>query len=268
MNRTSDLSAELVWRRGFGACLVGFAVGGFFDGILLHQILQWHHLFSAVVPDDTLMDLRFQILADGLFHLLHYVVGLAGLAFLWFSRTSLKHQGADRHLAGWALVSFGTWHVVDAVLFHWVLQIHRIRMDVSSPLLWDLGWLVPFGILPLACGIWLLRNQGKGRPPQSGKAGIVITVAALVTGPAAAVPPATAATDDMAVAVFRPGLTMGEMIAAVDAVDGRLVWTDAKMGVWVIALGPDARAVTLYRHGALMVSGGAIAVGCLNWTEV
>jgi uncharacterized membrane protein len=27
--------------------LLGFALGGFFDGILLHQILQWHHLLSS-----------------------------------------------------------------------------------------------------------------------------------------------------------------------------------------------------------------------------
>lgn len=32
------------WFR-WGAAL-GFALGGFFDGILLHQILQWHHLLS------------------------------------------------------------------------------------------------------------------------------------------------------------------------------------------------------------------------------
>src|SRR5690606_18965301 len=28
--------------------VLGFALGGFFDGILLHQILQWHHLLSLV----------------------------------------------------------------------------------------------------------------------------------------------------------------------------------------------------------------------------
>ena len=27
---------------------LGFALGGFFDGIVLHQVLQWHHLLSAV----------------------------------------------------------------------------------------------------------------------------------------------------------------------------------------------------------------------------
>ena len=41
-------------QRPAGDCLkwpglwVGLSLGGFFDGILLHQILQWHHLLSGV----------------------------------------------------------------------------------------------------------------------------------------------------------------------------------------------------------------------------
>jgi len=66
------------WVRWGGT--LGFALGGFFDGILLHQILQWHHLFSLVPGMD---DLRLQVLWDGYFHLLMYVVALVGLAGLW-----------------------------------------------------------------------------------------------------------------------------------------------------------------------------------------
>jgi uncharacterized membrane protein len=31
--------------------MLGFAFGGFFDGILLHQVLQWHHLLSGIGPE-------------------------------------------------------------------------------------------------------------------------------------------------------------------------------------------------------------------------
>lgn len=41
------------------ALLLGIALGGFFDGILLHQILQWHHLLNLVPGVD---DLRAQVL--------------------------------------------------------------------------------------------------------------------------------------------------------------------------------------------------------------
>jgi uncharacterized membrane protein len=58
------------------ATVLGVALGGFFDGILLHQILQWHHLLSLV---PGFADMRLQILWDGYFHALMYFVAAAGL---------------------------------------------------------------------------------------------------------------------------------------------------------------------------------------------
>ena len=116
---------------------LGFAIGGFFDGILLHQILQWHHLLSAL-EGEPYSDLRFKILADGIFHALMYAVGGVGLWLLWRSRAEFGRAGADRLLFSNALIGFGAWHVVDAVASHWLLGIHRIRMDSDVPLVWDL----------------------------------------------------------------------------------------------------------------------------------
>jgi uncharacterized membrane protein len=31
--------------------LFGLGLGGFFDGIVLHQVLQWHHMLSMLVSD-------------------------------------------------------------------------------------------------------------------------------------------------------------------------------------------------------------------------
>ena len=65
-------------RPTLAARILGFALGGFIDGILLHQVLQWHHLLS-LVEGERFRDLRVQILADGLFHVLMYVIAIAGL---------------------------------------------------------------------------------------------------------------------------------------------------------------------------------------------
>ena len=64
-----------------GAGVIGFALGGFFDGILLHQVLQWHH-FLSLVEAQWASDIRVQILADGLFHVAVYIVAAAGLWML------------------------------------------------------------------------------------------------------------------------------------------------------------------------------------------
>ena len=50
--------------------LLGIGLGGFVDGILLHQILQWHHMLTATdrYPSSTIVGLEANTLADGLFH--------------------------------------------------------------------------------------------------------------------------------------------------------------------------------------------------------
>lgn len=49
----------------FCGLALGFGFGGFFDGILLHQILQWHHLLSGL--EGARWDIRVLIMTDGLF---------------------------------------------------------------------------------------------------------------------------------------------------------------------------------------------------------
>lgn len=143
-----------------GFAVLGFSLGGFFDGIVLHQVLQWHHLLSGV---EALRDLRFQLLADGLFHALMYLLAAVGLALLWRGRAGLAMAGDPRRLLGWACLGFASWHVLDALLSHWLLGIHRIRMDVAQPLAWDLGWLAVFGLAPAALGLhWVLVVFGPG----------------------------------------------------------------------------------------------------------
>ena len=242
---------------------LGFGVGGFFDGILLHQILQWHHLLSGLqgAPYD---DLRFQVLADGLFHVFMYVVTVVGLWLLWRSRREFAAPGADRLLLANAMIGFGVWHIVDAVLSHWTLQIHRIRMDSEVPLLWDLAWAAIFGVVFIIVG-WLIRSRGGARGEGRYAAPAAVVLLALTGAAGSALPPRD---QSMAVVVFRPGITPAEAFVAMSSVGGRLVWSDASDQVWAIDLPEDARTFELYRRGALMVSNSFLPVGCLNWFEV
>jgi hypothetical protein len=54
-------------------------LGGFVDGIVFHQILQWHHMVSDVsrYPMNTIPGLEVNTLADGFFHLATWVLVLA-----------------------------------------------------------------------------------------------------------------------------------------------------------------------------------------------
>ncbi|MGK7868672.1 DUF2243 domain-containing protein [Falsiroseomonas sp. E2-1-a20] len=166
------------------ALLIGFALGGFFDGILLHQILQWHHLLSGVVDPGRL---RFHMLWDGMFHAAHYLLAVIGLWLLLVRRRDAAVAGAV--LAGGALIGFGAWHLLDAVLNHWILGLHRIRQDVADPLPWDLLFF-GLGGVAVALGTWVGGQQGGGR---GGGAGRVLALglagAVIFAAPVAALPP-------------------------------------------------------------------------------
>jgi uncharacterized membrane protein len=256
-------------RPAIAAGVLGFALGGFFDGIMLHQVLQWHH-FLSLVPGEALRDIRAQILADGMFHVAVYAIAALGLWLLWRARGGLG-TADGRKLLGAALLGFGVWQVVDVVGFHWVVGIHRIRVDVPNPLLWDLGWLAVIGLPPLLAGLWL-RRRAAGGPSAPGGGGhhgraaaAMLAVSVLGAAPLASLPPAGAT---KAVVLFRPGLGLEGAFAAVAAAEGRVVWADASGELLTVELGPEASAWRLYRHGALLVGTSGPIAGCLAWMRV
>lgn len=257
--RQSDASAIPHLRTlGWAGFLLGFALGGFFDGILLHQILQWHHLLS-LVPGEPFRDIKVQILADGLFHLLMYVIAAIGLWKLWKVRSAAA--AADRTLLASAALGFGVWNIIDATVFHWILELHHIRLD-SNPLLWDLLWFAVFGLAFVALAWWL----GRGAGPVGGKAGAAaLVLAVLVGGPVAALPPQDTGT---VMVFFKPGTTPNEVFAGIDAVGGRIVWAAPEGDVWALDVRDRSKTALLYRHGAYLVSNSAWAMGCVNWMGV
>lgn len=247
-------------RLAAAAFILGVALSGFFDGVLLHQVLQWHHLLS-LVPDQDVQDPRVQVLADGLFHVLMYLLALVGLALLWRSRRAAAAPGQGRRIAAAAVAGFGMWNVVDAVLFHWVLGIHRIRVDAPSPLEWDLGWLLAFGLLPLALAA-VLRRRGGGQGPVPNAPHLLAFLVVVLGGLALRAPP-----PGPSVVLFRPGLNDAEVFQAIAAVDGRISAVDRSGELVMAELPAHADRWALYRAGALVV-GRSGPAGCLGWSRV
>jgi uncharacterized membrane protein len=257
----------------WGAVLVGVALSGFFDGILLHQVLQWHHLLSGV-HDPDFMPLERQVLADGLFHVLMYAVAAAGLWLLWRARGALTADALGRRLPIDLLLGFGAWNVIDVVGFHWLAGIHRVRMDSPQPLLWDWLWLIAFGLLPLAAA-WWLRRPGR-RPPAAPSQGrtrsggglltwMPIALAVGAAGYWASRPPPGAA---MVVVLYSAATSGASILRGVDAVGGRVRWVNASGTVWALDVADKTSLIPLYRHGALFTTATMGLAGCTRWTRL
>jgi len=145
--------------------VLGIGLGGFVDGIVLHQILQWHHLISGTERGSTktVAGLEANTLADGLFHAATWVFVAAGMA-----ATVRAWQRGDlappwRVHLGMLLAGWGGFNLVEGVVDHQLLGIHHERDDLGAPLGWDLGFLA-FGAVLLLGGLALAAT---GRRPRT-----------------------------------------------------------------------------------------------------
>src|SRR5688572_3912999 len=98
--------------------LLGAGLGGFFDGILLHQILQWHSMLSSVRPPDDLVTMKYNMLWDGLFHAATWVLTVAGLVRLWRAGQRSDVAWSTRTLVGGLLLGWGLFNSVEGLIDH------------------------------------------------------------------------------------------------------------------------------------------------------
>jgi uncharacterized membrane protein len=139
--------------------LLGLGLGGFFDGIVLHQILQWHHMVSHTHPPVDLTSLQFNTLWDGLFHAGTYVFVVMGLVILWRAARRPHLQWSGKLLLGTMLMGFGLFNVVEGLINHHILQLHHVNETVpdSEWLAWDVGFLI-WGMAMLIGGWAMWRS--------------------------------------------------------------------------------------------------------------
>ncbi|MFF4287109.1 DUF2243 domain-containing protein [Streptomyces sp. NPDC001633] len=149
--------------------VLGVGLGGFVDGILLHQLLQWHHMLSSTNHDHigvkyydphTVSGLEMNTVWDGIFHAVCWIAVLLGLALL-YSRITHHRRAvwASRALWGWILAGWGVFNLVEGLLDHQCLGIHHVHGGPAQAW-WDAGFLV-LGALFLIGGYLLQRS---GRP--------------------------------------------------------------------------------------------------------
>ncbi|MDX2160379.1 MAG: DUF2243 domain-containing protein [bacterium] len=154
MERTDSFSSRRMLIRA--GTVVGFGLGGMLDGIILHQLLQWHHLVSIPVPPNDQAALEQNIWWDGVFHAAMYGIVALGLILMVRAVWESRYNAPFRPLFGAVLIGVGIFHGVDSILNHWVLQIHHIRM-VENWLIYDLGYL-GIGLVAFGIGWRLIRT--------------------------------------------------------------------------------------------------------------
>lgn len=139
--------------------LFGLGLGGFFDGIVLHQVLQWHHMLSSWYPITSIPNLELNTTWDGLFHSTTYVFVVLGLFILWRTAHRQHLSWSSKLMAGTLLIGWGLFNTVEGMIDHQLLGVHHVNelMPRGQWIYWDLGFLA-WGLAMLGGGGWLVKS--------------------------------------------------------------------------------------------------------------
>lgn len=145
---------------GLAGIMIGIGVGGFFDGILFHEILQLHGMVSSRFFPDTLINEQINMFWDGLFHAVNWLWTVVGIALLWVVVKRNLSPLITKYFVGSFLLGWGLFNLVEGLINHHILELHHMveRATGTDRLLWDISFLA-WGLIFIGTGIVLRRRS-------------------------------------------------------------------------------------------------------------
>lgn len=147
----------------FAAMVLGISLGGFIDGIVMHQILQWHEMLSNIIPPDSLVHQSVNMFWDGVFHLFTLLSTFLGIYLLWKILIRQNTNESGSLILGGMLSGWGIFNLIEGIINHHILQLHNVRELSADKNLWNYGFLL-FGILLLLLGWAVIKNGVRQSP--------------------------------------------------------------------------------------------------------
>lgn len=170
---TNEVRKESTFPTSAGVFL-GLGLGGFFDGIIFQQTLQWHSALTsssypttgAAYPITSMESLGINTLWDSTFHMSTYVFVIVGLVLLWQTSLRARLYWSGRLLAGALLMGFGIFNLVEGLLNHHLLGLHHFNETVphSQWIFWDMAYLL-WGAAMLVGGWFLYKSDARKLQP-------------------------------------------------------------------------------------------------------
>ena len=140
--------------------VLGMGFMGLADGIVLHQILGWHHLICVTefCTPVSVAQLEIQNTQDGFFHLALWLVLLSGTGMLFRASRLAGWAGQGKILIGAMLAGAGLFNFIEGLVDHHLLAIHHVLPGSPHQMFFDLLWL-EIGALLCLFGVGLMRSQ-------------------------------------------------------------------------------------------------------------
>lgn len=131
--------------------ILGLGLLGAIDGIVFHQLLQWHHMILSP-------DIQLEIFTDGLFTALFSALLIwGGMKIFQDARKNELGESWRVFLSG-IFIGGGVFNLVEGIVDHHILKVHRVKPMADNPLLYDLTFLA-MGLLLVIIGIMIKRLE-------------------------------------------------------------------------------------------------------------
>jgi len=131
--------------------ILGLGLLGAIDGIVFHQLLQWHHM---VLSDN----IQLEIFTDGLFTALFSAKLLWGGVKIFQDARKNQLGSSWRIFLGGIFIGGGAFNLVEVIVDHHILQVHRVKPMAENPLMYDLAFLA-IGALLVVIGFMIKRLE-------------------------------------------------------------------------------------------------------------
>lgn len=138
--------------------ILGIGIGGFIDGIFMHQILQWHGMFTNKLPADTVIGKSINMFWDGIFHLLTLTTVIIGLVSLIRLMRMHNVNSSPTLVLGGFFAGWGLFNFVEGILHHHILEFHNVREFSQHQDLWNYAFLMS-GPLFMAIGFYIIFHR-------------------------------------------------------------------------------------------------------------
>ncbi|MFA6287646.1 MAG: DUF2243 domain-containing protein [Opitutaceae bacterium] len=141
--------------------VLGIGLGGLFDGIVLHQILGWHHMvcLTETCQPDSLQAVKLQTMQDGFFDLAVLLITLAGIVLMFRATRQQPTLWSPKVFLGAVLGGWGVFNFAEGLVDHQILGLHHVLPGSPHSFLFDMLFLAS-GLLFAGVGWKMARRVG------------------------------------------------------------------------------------------------------------
>lgn len=142
--------------------VLGIGLGGFVDGIVLHQILQIHEMLSNKISATDYIGKSVNMFWDGIFHLFCFIVVFTGIVLLW---RLMKRSDVDRSgklFAAGLIGGWGLFNLIEGTIDHQILKLHNVIEFALDHNIGNYSFLAA-SVVMLIISFVLFKNENRKR---------------------------------------------------------------------------------------------------------